>query len=75
MKIVVAHLDFCSRKGVSMELTVEFYFDGFDPTVLEGYEFTLEGRVLKATGQLDDLMEILHIIDVTTTGDRYVCVR
>ena len=25
-----------------MELIVEFYFDGFDPAVLEGYEFTLE---------------------------------
>lgn len=58
-----------------MELIVEFNFDGFDPAVLEGYEFTLEGRVLKATGQLDDLMEILHIIDTTTTGDRFVWVR
>lgn len=58
-----------------MELMVEFYSDDFDPTVLEGHEFTLEGRVLKSTGPLDELMDILHIIDTTTTGDRFVWVR
>lgn len=58
-----------------MELMVEFYSDDFDPTVLEGYEFTLEGSVLKATGELDELMDILHIIDTTTDGNRFVWVR
>lgn len=58
-----------------MELMVEFYSDDFDPTVLEGYEFTLDGRILKATGPLDELMEILRIIDTTTNGDRFVWVR
>jgi hypothetical protein len=54
---------------------VEFYSDDFNPSVLEGHEFTLEGRVLKATGPLDELMDILRIIDTTTTGDRFVWVR
>lgn len=58
-----------------MELMVEFYSDDFNPTALEGYEFTLEGHVLKATGELDELMDILHIIDTTTDGNRFVWVR
>ena len=55
-----------------MRLLVEFYYDGFDPSVLEGHEFTFEKNILKAEGTLEELSELLLIINENTEGDRFV---
>lgn len=55
-----------------MKLLIEFYTDGFDPAVLDGYEFEFEKNVLTADGTLDELSEIIRVVNENMEGDRFV---
>lgn len=55
-----------------MKLLVEFYYDGFNPAVLEGHKYTFEKNILNAEGTLEELSELLRIINENTEGDRFV---
>lgn len=60
------------KGGDIVKLLIEFYTDGFDPAVLDGYKFEFEKNVLTADGTLDELSEIIRVVNENMEGDRFV---